>query len=89
MIFKHALRAALTPLVTLIGLDFASLLGGAIITETVFSYHGLGALAVRRHAPTTCPPDRAWCSCVGTFVIFANIIVDILYAYIDPRVRLG
>ena len=46
MLFKHALRAALTPLVTMVGLDFAGLLGGAIITETVFNYHGSAQLAV-------------------------------------------
>ena len=89
VLFKHALRAALTPLVTMIGLDFAGLLGGAIITERVFSYYGLGALAVRANQSSDLPVLVALLMLAGAFVIFANIIVDILYAYIDPRVRLA
>jgi len=88
VLFKHALRAALTPLVTMIGLDFASLLGGAIITETVFSYHGLGALAVRANVSYDLPVLIGLLLLAGAFVIMANIVVDVLYAYIDPRVRL-
>ncbi len=88
VLFKHSLRAALTPLVTMVGLDFASLLGGAIITETVFSYHGLGALAVRANVSYDLPVLVGLLLLAGFFVIFANIIVDVLYAYIDPRVRL-
>jgi len=88
VLFKHALRAALTPLVTMVGLDFASLLGGAIITETVFSYHGLGALAVRANISYDLPVLVGLLLLAGAFVILANIVVDVLYAYIDPRVRL-
>ena len=88
VLFKHGLRAALTPLVTLIGLDFASLLGGAIITETVFSFHGLGALAVRANVSYDLPTLIGLLLIAGGFVIVANIVVDVLYAYIDPRVRL-
>ncbi len=88
ILFKHALRAALTPLVTLVGLDFASLLGGAIITETVFSFHGLGALAVRANVSYDLPVLIGLLLLLGAFVIIANIVVDVLYAYIDPRVRL-
>jgi peptide/nickel transport system permease protein len=88
VLFKHALRAALTPLVTMIGLDFASLLGGAIITETVFSFHGLGALAVRANTSYDLPVLIGLLLLAGFFVIMANIVVDVLYAYIDPRVRL-
>lgn len=89
VLFKHALRAALTPLVTMIGLDFAGLLGGAIITERVFSYYGLGALAVRANLSSDLPVLVALLMLAGAFVIFANIIVDVLYAYIDPRVRVS
>ena len=88
VLFKHALRAALTPLVTMVGLDFASLLGGAIITETVFSFHGLGALAVRANVSYDLPTLVGLLLLAGGFVILANIVVDVLYAYIDPRVRL-
>ena len=88
VLFKHGLRAALTPLVTMVGLDFAGLLGGAIITETVFNYYGLGALAVRANVTYDLPVLIGLLLLAGTFVIVANIIVDVLYAYIDPRVRL-
>ncbi|MFC7497315.1 MULTISPECIES: ABC transporter permease [unclassified Nocardioides] len=89
VLFKHALRAALTPLVTMVGLDFASLLGGAIITESVFSFHGLGALAVRANQSYDLPVLIGLLLLAGAFVILANIVVDVLYAYIDPRVRLA
>jgi peptide/nickel transport system permease protein len=86
---KHALRAVLTPLVTLSGLDLAGLLGGAIIAEQVFNFNGVGKMsvnAIQRH-------DLALVVgivlIVATFVIVANIVVDLLYAIIDPRVRLG
>jgi len=86
---KHTMRAALTPLVTMAGLDLAGLLGGAIITEQVFNFNGVGKMsvnAIQRH-------DLALVVgivlLVAAIVIIANIIVDLLYAVIDPRVRLG
>lgn len=89
ILFKHALRAALTPLVTMTGLDFATLLGGAIITETVFAYPGLGLLTVQSSQAWDLPTIIGVVMLAGTFVILMNIIVDIAYAFIDPRVRLG
>jgi peptide/nickel transport system permease protein len=89
VIGKHALRAGLTPIVTAAGLDLAGLLGGAIITESIFSLPGIGALAVS----SVTNPDQAVLIGVtlltATFIIVANLIVDILYAAIDPRVRLS
>lgn len=87
--FKHALRAALTPIVTMAGLDFAGLLGGAIITESVFNYPGLGKLAVQANSDFDLPTLVGLVILLATFVIIANIIVDLLYAVIDPRVRLS
>jgi peptide/nickel transport system permease protein len=87
--FKHALRAALTPIVTMAGLDFAGLLGGAIITESVFNYPGLGKLAVQANIDYDLPTLVGLTLLLATFVIIANIIVDLLYAVIDPRVRLS
>lgn len=87
--FKHALRAALTPIVTMAGLDFAGLLGGAIITESVFNYPGLGKLAVLANSDFDLPTLVGLVILLAAFVIIANIIVDLLYAVIDPRVRLG
>jgi len=89
VLFKHGLRSALTPLVTLAGLDFASLLAGAIITESVFNYQGMGALAVKANTNNDLPVLIGLVIVGATAVIVMNIIVDILYAYIDPRVRLA
>ncbi|MFI5625120.1 ABC transporter permease [Nocardioides sp. NPDC051685] len=89
VLFKHALRAALTPLVTMAGLDFASVLGGAIITESVFNYYGLGKLAVTANRDFDLPTVVGLVLLLGALVIIANIIVDILYAFIDPRVRVA
>jgi peptide/nickel transport system permease protein len=83
------MRAALTPLVTMAGLDFAGLLGGAVITETVFNYNGLGKLAVDSVQTYDLPTIVGLVLLLGAFVIVANIVVDILYAFIDPRVRVG
>ena len=88
VLFKHGLRAALTPIVSMAGLDFAALLAGAIITESVFNYQGLGQLAVRSTRDTDLPILVGLVIVSGAAVILMNIIVDILYAYIDPRVRL-
>ncbi len=89
VLFKHGLRAALTPLVTMAGLDFATLLGGAIITESVFTYPGLGLLTVQANNAFDLPTIVGVVMVAGAFVILANIIVDVSYAFIDPRVRLG
>jgi peptide/nickel transport system permease protein len=87
--YKHALRAALTPIVTMAGLDFAGLMGGAIITESVFNYPGLGKLAVAANSDYDLPTLVGLVILLAAFVIIANIVVDLLYAVIDPRVRLG
>jgi len=89
VLFRHGLRAALTPLVSMAGLDFASLLAGAIITESVFNYQGLGQLAVKANRDTDLPILVGLVIVSGAAVIIMNIIVDVLYAYIDPRVRLS
>lgn len=88
VLFKHGLRAALTPLVSMAGLDFAGLLAGAIITESVFNYQGLGLLAVSANKNLDLPVLIGLVIVAGAAVIIMNIVVDILYAYIDPRVRL-
>lgn len=87
VLFKHGLRAALTPLVTMAGLDIAAVLGGAIITEDVFNFYGLGRLAVSASRNFDLSILVGLVLLLGALVIVANIIVDILYAFIDPRVR--
>lgn len=88
VLFKHGLRAALTPLVSMAGLDFAALLAGAIITESVFSFHGLGMTAVLANKDRDLPVLIGLVIVAGAAVIIMNILVDVLYAYLDPRVRL-
>jgi peptide/nickel transport system permease protein len=89
VIGKHTLRAVLTPLVTLSGLDLAGLLGGAIITEQVFNFNGVGKMSVNAIQRHDLPLVVGIVLLLAAFVIVANIIVDLLYAVIDPRVRLG
>lgn len=89
VLLKHTMRAALTPIVTMAGLDLASVLGGAVITEQVFNFNGLGKLAVDSTVTFDLPTVVGLVLLLATFVIVANIIVDILYAFIDPRVRIG
>ena len=87
---KHTLRAALAPIVTIAGLDFAGLLGGAIITEQIYNLPGLGRLSLRSVLiDYDLPTILATTLLAATFYVVANLIVDILYAYIDPRVRVG
>jgi peptide/nickel transport system permease protein len=88
VIRKHGLRAGLTPIVTAAGLDLAGLLGGAIITEAIFSLPGLGALAISSVVDADLPVIVGITLVTATFIIVANLIVDLLYAVIDPRVRL-
>ncbi len=85
---KHGLRAGLTPIVTAAGLDLAGLLGGAIIIESVFSIPGLGRLAVNAVTDSDLPVIVATVLVAGSIIVVANVIVDLLYAVIDPRVRL-
>lgn len=89
VVIKHALRAGLAPIVTAAGLDLAGLLGGAIISENIFSLPGLGSLSVNSVTDSDLPLIAGITLCTATFIIVANLVVDLLYAVIDPRVRLG
>jgi peptide/nickel transport system permease protein len=86
VISKHALRSALTPIVTIFGLDLAGLLGGAILTEKTFSLPGLGALAVDAIAVQDLPVIMGVTIVGSIFIVVANVIVDLLYGVVDPRV---
>ncbi|MGA1082479.1 MAG: ABC transporter permease [Candidatus Nanopelagicales bacterium] len=86
---KHTLRAALAPLATMAGLDFAGLLGGAILTETVFNLPGLGRLSLGAVRDYDLPIIVATTILAAAIVIFMNFVVDILYAWIDPRIRVN
>lgn len=86
---RHALKNAAIPVVTVIGMQIASLLAGAIITETVFSYPGMGLLAIQAIRYRDIPVVQAFVTLVAVVVVTTNLIVDISYRYLDPRVRLG
>lgn len=89
VVVKHALRAGLTPIVTAAGLDLAYLLGGAIIAENIFSLPGLGSLAVSSVISSDLPLITGITMLTASIIIFANLVVDLLYAVVDPRVRIG
>ena len=86
---RHALRAAITPIITIAGLDLGTALGGAVITETVFGVNGLGRTAVQAVTDLNLPVVMATVLLAAVFIIIMNIIVDVLYSAIDPRVRLS
>ncbi|MHA7984662.1 ABC transporter permease [Rathayibacter sp. CAU 1779] len=89
VIFPHAVRNALIPIVTVIGLEFGTLLGGAVITETVFSFPGIGRLLVSSIQVRDYNVAQACVLVIAAGFVIINLIVDLLYAYLDPRVRLA
>jgi peptide/nickel transport system permease protein len=84
---KYVLRSALVPIVTIAGLDFAALLGGAIITESVFSLPGMGRMSIRAVTESDLPVLVGTTMVAAVFIVLANVVVDILYGVLDPRVR--
>jgi peptide/nickel transport system permease protein len=90
ILVKHVLRASLIPIVTLFGLDFASVLGGgAIITETVYNLHGVGWYAAQSIQSEDLPPLMGVTLFGAMFIVVFSLLVDIFYAYLDPRIRLS
>jgi peptide/nickel transport system permease protein len=87
VIFRHGVRAAITPIVTLLGLDIGILLGGAILTETVFNIPGIGRLAFDSIQKSDLPIVQGTVLIAALAIIIMNLVVDILYAFLDPRVR--
>jgi peptide/nickel transport system permease protein len=86
---RHVLRNSLIPIVTLFGLDFGALLGGAILIEAIFSLNGIGQYAYESLLNVDLPPIMAIVLFGAFFVVLFNAMVDIAYAYLDPRIRLG
>ena len=87
VVLRHALRNALIPVVTVIGLEFGALLGGAIITETVFAWPGVGSLVVRAIGQKDFPVVVGCVTMLAVVFVTINFVVDVLYGYLDPRVR--
>ncbi len=86
VVLRHGLRAAITPVVTAAGLDIGILLGGAILTEAVFNIPGIGGLVYESIRTADLPMIQGTVLLGAFFIILANLVVDILYAFIDPRV---
>jgi peptide/nickel transport system permease protein len=86
---RFALRGTLTPIVTILGIDLGALIGGAIITEQTFGLQGVGQLSIRAVTSSDLPMLMATVLVAAGAIVVFNIIVDIMYAFIDPRVRLS
>jgi len=87
ILFRHALRNAMIPLVTLIGLDLPSLFGGALFTETIFAWPGIGRLYFTSALKTDYPVVMAVLVIYSALIILSNLLVDVLYATLDPRIK--
>ncbi len=87
VIMKHAFRNALIPLVTIVAIDFGQLFGGAIATETVFSLDGMGLYFIRALEVRDIYPIMAWLMVTSVIIIVFNLIADVLYGVLDPRIR--
>jgi peptide/nickel transport system permease protein len=89
VVLRHGLRAALTPIITIFGIDFASLIGTTVITETVFNLRGLGKLSIDAIGAQDLPIIMGVTIIAALAVVVANIVVDVGYAFVDPRVSYG
>lgn len=87
VVMKHAFRNALIPLVTLVALNFGGLLGGAIVTETIFALDGMGRYFITALGAGDPYPIMAWLMITAVMIIIGNLLADILYGYLDPRIR--
>jgi len=89
VVIRHALRNVLIPAITVIGLSLGALLGGAVVTETVFTLPGMGRLVVQSIARRDFPIIQGAVMLIAVFYVLANLLVDVLYIYLDPRIRYG
>jgi len=87
VVWRHGVRSAITPVITVLGLDIGALLGGAVLTETVFDIPGIGRLNYDAIVHSDFPVVQGTVLLAAMFIVVANIFVDIAYAYLDPRVR--
>jgi ABC-type dipeptide/oligopeptide/nickel transport system permease component len=87
VVFRHALRNALLPIMTVVGLQFGALLGGAVVTETVFAWPGVGRLLIDSIFFRDYPVVQGLVLMFGTTFVVINLLVDLLYAYVDPRIH--
>lgn len=89
VLFRHALRNATIPVVTVLALRVGVLLGGSVVTENVFAYPGMGQLALQAIAQRDYPVVQAFVFVVASVIVLLNLLVDLVYAWLDPRVRIA
>ncbi|MGH7277716.1 MAG: nickel ABC transporter permease [Candidatus Rokuibacteriota bacterium] len=88
VVWKHALKNAAIPIVTIVGIELGTLLGGSVITETIFAWPGVGRLSVQAIANRDYPVVQASVFLLSTTFVLVNLFVDVIYTYLDPRIRL-
>jgi ABC-type dipeptide/oligopeptide/nickel transport system permease component len=89
VVWKHALRNAAIPIITIVGLELGTLLGGAVITETIFAWPGVGRLSVQAIYNRDYPLVQASVFVLASIFVLVNLAVDLVYTFLDPRIRLG
>ncbi|MEZ5862115.1 MAG: ABC transporter permease [Geminicoccaceae bacterium] len=89
VLYRHALRAGLVPIVSMLGLQFAYLMGGAIVVENVFAWNGVGRLAIEAVFARDYPLIQGFILFFASIVVIVSVIIDVLYAFLDPRIRYG
>jgi peptide/nickel transport system permease protein len=89
VVFKHALRNALLPIITLLGLTLPYLFGGSVLIETIFAWPGMGRLIVDSIFQRDYPLVMATSFVIAVMVVAGNLLADVLYAVVDPRIRAG
>ena len=88
VVWKHALKNAAIPIVTIVGIELGTLLGGSVITETIFAWPGVGRLSVQAISNRDYPVVQAAVFLLATTFVLVNLLVDVIYTYLDPRIRL-
>jgi len=89
VVWKHALKNASIPVITIVGLELGTLLGGAVITETIFAWPGVGRLSVQAIYNRDYPLVQAAVFVLASIFVMVNLVVDLLYTHLDPRIRIG
>jgi peptide/nickel transport system permease protein len=89
VVLRHALKNSLIPVVTIVGLDFSVLLGGAVVTETVFAWPGVGSMAIKAIGQKDFPVVVGAVTILSLLFVGINLLVDLTYGYLDPRIRYG
>jgi peptide/nickel transport system permease protein len=89
VVYRHALRHAVTPIITLLGLSLPDIVGGAIITEQIFNWNGLGQLTVRATLTRDVPVVMALVMLSGVAIVIGNLLADVAYGLVDPRIKLA